>query len=51
LVDCKYELFVEADLPMAFDLEISPKVVIALLPAPDMNFGVMYSEYGGWNTF
>jgi len=52
LVQCHYELVVECDLPMAFDLQISPKVLIALLPAPDTSYAMMaaYSG-GGWKTF
>lgn len=51
LCQCWYELFVEADLPMAFDLEITPKVVIALLPAPDVTYTI-YNDYGGgWDQF
>jgi len=51
LVDCKYELYVEADLPMAFDLEISPKVVVALLPAPDVVYTIYQDYGGGWNAY
>lgn len=34
LVDCEYHLDIECDVAMAFDLEVHPKVTIALLPAP-----------------
>jgi hypothetical protein len=51
LVKCKYELVVECDLPMAFDLQISPKVVMALLPAPDTTYAMMGAITGGWGAF
>jgi len=33
LVDCEYHLDIECDVAMAFDLEVHPKIKIALLPA------------------
>eukprot|EP01125_Pyxidicula_operculata_P010744 TRINITY_DN3536_c0_g1_i1.p1 TRINITY_DN3536_c0_g1~~TRINITY_DN3536_c0_g1_i1.p1 ORF type:complete len:491 (+),score=116.80 TRINITY_DN3536_c0_g1_i1:391-1863(+) len=34
LIRCEYYLDIELDIPWAFDLNIAPKVVLALLPAP-----------------
>tara|TARA_R110002050_G_scaffold39802_15_gene97764 strand:+ start:1120 stop:1740 length:621 start_codon:yes stop_codon:yes gene_type:complete len=36
LCKCEYMIDIEADLPWAFDVNIQSKIVIALLPAPDM---------------
>jgi len=33
LVDCEYHLDIECDVAMAFDLEVHPKIKVALLPA------------------
>jgi len=45
LVDCEYHLDIECDVAMAFDLEVHPKVKIALLPAPGQPV-YLYDNYG-----
>jgi len=49
LVHCKYHLDIECDVAMAFDLEVHPPVVIALLPALGQPVWI-YQNYGprGW---
>jgi len=50
LITCKYYLVIECDIPMAFDLESKPDIVIALLPAAGQVVN-LYTNYtkGGWN--
>jgi len=44
LVQCKYFLVIECDIPMAFDLESKPDILIALLPAPGQIIN-LYNNY------
>jgi len=44
LVQCNYYLIIECDVPMAFDLESKPDILIALLPAPGQVIN-LYSNY------
>jgi len=45
LVDCKYHLDIECDVAMAFDLEVHPKITVALLPAAGQPVW-LYDNYG-----
>jgi len=49
LIDCKYHLDVECDVARAIDLEVHPKILIALLPAAGQTVS-LFKDYrsGGW---
>lgn len=49
LVDCEYHLDIECDVAMAFDLEVHPKIKVALLPAAGQPVWI-FQNYGshGW---
>jgi len=53
LVKCSYILDIELDLPWAFDSNISPKVIIALLPAPGQGlwFFQDMANLGSWGAW
>jgi len=51
LVDCVYYLDMELDFPMAFDMNVTPKIVIALLPAPGENIWLWNSYVPGWGAW
>jgi len=53
LVKCHYYLDIELDLPFAFDMNIAPKIVLALLPAPGQPVWFMQdmSQHGGWGAW
>jgi len=53
LVKCAYYLDIELDLAWAFDMNIAPKVVIALLPAPGQPVWFIQdmSQHGGWGAW
>jgi len=51
LVDCVYYLDMELDFPMAFDMNVTPKIVMALLPSPNENIWLWNNYAPGWNSF
>jgi len=53
LIKCSYILDIELDLPMAFDSNIRPKIVIALLPAPGQGMWFLQdmTQLGSWGAW
>jgi len=51
LVECAYFLDMELDFPMAFDMNVTPKIVLALLPSPSEPIWLWNSYTPGWNAF
>jgi hypothetical protein len=47
IVRVSYELSIQCDLPWAFDLNIHPKIQVALLPAPNVEIP-MFTNYPGF---
>jgi hypothetical protein len=45
LVECNYHLDIECDIAMAIDLEVHPKITVALLPAPGQPIYI-FQNYG-----
>jgi len=53
LVKCSYILDIELDLPWAFDSNIRPHIIIALLPAPGQGMWFIQDmgQLGGWKAW
>jgi len=51
LVDCVYFLDMELDFPMAFDMNVTPKIVMALLPAPGEPMWLFNGYTPGWGAW
>jgi len=51
LVDCLYHLDMELDFPMAFDMNVTPKIVMALLPSPNENIWLWNTYTPGWSSW
>ena len=49
LIQCQYHLDVEMDVKMAADLEVHPKIVLALMPVPGQPvFNIFANYHSGW---